>query len=307
MRKKRGCGAAQRGEAHRHERGTAGVHRIYFDGACGPVNPGGVATFGWRFIAPNGRTLASDHGEVCRGPGATNNVAEWHALLRALRFLADRGWRGRLQIYGDSRLVINQLTGRWKCHKGHLRRYRDACLNLLRRMGWRASWIPREQNAKADMLSRRPAPKEHLAPQVCCGHPGASSGRDHCHTVGPRYPHQAGEASRSAPRPLSPEHCPGAWRLRGRIPRGADETTGARPALNTKERSDKKEGNDNREHAGGSQGPDPARLHRFRLARAQPPQPEAVRLGEEFVELSTAIEGIAAVRLGEKVSSRPTG
>jgi Reverse transcriptase-like len=60
-------------------------------------------------------------------------------------------------------MVINQLTGRWRCHKGHLRRYRDACLNLLRRMDWRASWIPREQNAKADTLSRRPGPREHLA------------------------------------------------------------------------------------------------------------------------------------------------
>jgi ribonuclease HI len=95
-------GKKRRGGAHRHERGTAGVHRLYFDGACGPVNPGSVATFGWRFVAPDGRLLASDSGEVCRGPEATNNLAEWHALLEALRFLAGRGWRGRLLIHGDS-------------------------------------------------------------------------------------------------------------------------------------------------------------------------------------------------------------
>jgi ribonuclease HI len=133
------------------------VHRIYFDGACEPVNPGGVATFGWRLVAPGGRLVASDWGEVCRGPGATNNVAEWHALWRALQFLAEQGWRGRLQIYGDSQLVLNQLTGRWKCHKEYLWRCRDGCLVLLAGIDWRATWIPREENGEADALSRLPA------------------------------------------------------------------------------------------------------------------------------------------------------
>jgi ribonuclease HI len=159
--KGRGAGRQARGQAW----GSApDVHRVYFDGACGPVNPGGIATFGWRFVGPDGQLLASEQGEVCRGPGATNNVAEWHALWRALQFLAARGWQGQLRIYGDSRLVINQLTGRWRCHKGHLRRYRDACLNLLRRMDWRASWIPREQNEEADELSKQARPEGASGP-----------------------------------------------------------------------------------------------------------------------------------------------
>jgi ribonuclease HI len=117
------------------------VHRIYFDGACAPVNPGGVATFGWRLVAPSGRLIAVDRGEVCRGPGATNNVADWHALWRALRFLAEQGWRGRLQIHGDSQLVEDQLTGRWGCHKEHLRRCRDSCLALLEPCRPDRAWI----------------------------------------------------------------------------------------------------------------------------------------------------------------------
>jgi ribonuclease HI len=130
------------------------ARRVFFDGACGPVNPGGGATFGWRLVGPDGRMLASGRGEVCRGPGATNNLAEWHALLRAIRSLAGCGWRGRLRICGDFRLVINQLTGRWKCHKKELRRCRDECLGLLAGFAWEAFWVPREENREADALSR---------------------------------------------------------------------------------------------------------------------------------------------------------
>jgi ribonuclease HI len=131
-----------------------GVHRLYFDGACGPTNPGGVATYGWRLMAPDGEELASGTGEACRGPGATNNVAEWHGLWAGLRSLAAKGWRGRLQILGDSQLVLLQLNRLWRCHKERLRQYRDQCLALLEGIEWRAVWIPREQNAEADALSR---------------------------------------------------------------------------------------------------------------------------------------------------------
>jgi ribonuclease HI len=137
----------------------ADAHAVFFDGACEPVNPVGVATFGWRLVGPDGQVLASGHGEVCRGPAATNNVAEWHALLRAVRFLADQGWKGSLQIHGDSPLVINQLNGRWKCHKEELRRCRDECLELLARLVWQALWVPREENAEADALSRAALPE----------------------------------------------------------------------------------------------------------------------------------------------------
>jgi ribonuclease HI len=136
---------------------SAGARRLYFDGACGPVNPGGVATFGWRLLGPDGRVLAVNSGEVCRGPGATNNVAEWQALVFALRYLAGQGWKGSLQIRGDSLLVINQLNGRWRCRKEHLRPYRGECLRLLAGIHWVAVWVPREENRGADALAKRAA------------------------------------------------------------------------------------------------------------------------------------------------------
>jgi ribonuclease HI len=158
VRKKGKGGAAMRRGVGRARGSAADVHRVYFDGACAPVNPGGIATFGWCLVDPDGRVIAFDAGEVCRGPAATNNIAEWHALLRALRFLADQGWKGRLQIHGDSQLVVNQLTGHWRCHKESLRRCRAACLELLEGMDWRADWVPREENGEADALARQVVP-----------------------------------------------------------------------------------------------------------------------------------------------------
>jgi ribonuclease HI len=168
MRKKGTRRAAKQFGVSRARGSTTGVHRIYFDGACGPVNPGGIATFGWRFVAPDGRVLAYNRGEVCRGPGATNNVAEWHALLHAVRFLAERGWTGRLHIYGDSLMVIRQLNGRWRCNREGLRRCRDECRQLLTGIAWQAIWIPREENAETDALTRQVVPGSAGPP----AHPG---------------------------------------------------------------------------------------------------------------------------------------
>lgn len=131
---------------------------IFFDGACEPRNPGGTATYG--FILDRGNGVYNEGmGVVCRGEGATNNVAEWAALENALLKLRQEGFRGTLDIYDDSMLVVNQLSGSWRCHKSHLAEARDRCLSILSQIApdqrWRVSWIPREENTAADELSKR--------------------------------------------------------------------------------------------------------------------------------------------------------
>jgi ribonuclease HI len=132
---------------------------IYFDGACEPKNPGGVATAGWIILGDNDEPLGGDCCVICRGEGATNNVAEWAALGKALRHVADSGLQvGTLQIYGDSMLVVNQLTGNWNCNKEHLQKLRDRCKELISQINPSdlvVEWIPREQNEEADALSRK--------------------------------------------------------------------------------------------------------------------------------------------------------
>ena len=131
---------------------------LYFDGSCEPTNPGGVATAGW-VLKEGTLQIAAGSKEICRGPKATNNVAEYAALGFGLRHILDN-FGGTavdtLHIRGDSKLVVEQVARRWKCNKEHLAKLRDRCLELLEQIGckWDSTWIPREQNTEADALSQ---------------------------------------------------------------------------------------------------------------------------------------------------------
>ena len=129
---------------------------LYFDGSCGPNNPGGTAGYAWVLIDPESKeVLASDFGKVCEGPLATNNVGEWGAVTNGLRHLRDQGWVGELSIRGDSQLVICQLVGKYKCRKETLIPYYKECMVLLADWQWDAYWIPREDNDQCDSLSKK--------------------------------------------------------------------------------------------------------------------------------------------------------
>jgi ribonuclease HI len=128
--------------------------KLYFDGSCEPKNPGGIAGYGWRLCGMDDTEIKTDHSEVCRGPGATNNIAEWAGVTNALRYLKSQNWSGKLEIYGDSKLVICQLTGEYKVRKDTLIPYHVECMGMLKELDWSAHWIPREQNEACDRLSK---------------------------------------------------------------------------------------------------------------------------------------------------------
>lgn len=131
---------------------------VYFDGSC--TKPGGRAVGAYRILDSAGKMLVEWRAEVCNGPGATNNVAEWAALEFALKWLNRRDWKGSLTIHGDSQLVICQLAGEYQCRKEHLKPYLESCRNLLKDVTWQATWVPREQNTEADALSKSTRPKK---------------------------------------------------------------------------------------------------------------------------------------------------
>ena len=86
---------------------------------------------------------------------STNNVAEYYGLIKGLEIMIPIMNKGdTLKIFGDSQLVICQLTERWRCNFPHLQTLRDQCISLLNGKVWRAIWIPRKQNKQADVLSR---------------------------------------------------------------------------------------------------------------------------------------------------------
>jgi ribonuclease HI len=134
---------------------------VHFDGSTEPSNPLGWSTYGWTVNeVVSGEELARGWGLAAPAgdPRSTNNWCEYVALGLALRFLADRGWSGGLLLRGDSLLVINQLTGQWRCLKPHLIALRDRCYELLNGLAgrdWRAEWIPREKNAVCDSLAQQ--------------------------------------------------------------------------------------------------------------------------------------------------------
>ena len=89
----------------------------------------------------------------------SNNVAEYAGVLHVLKYLASR-LPGRVTIHGDSKLVINQLNGKWRIRKGlYLSIAMEAkeLLAHLKGLGWQINlcWIPRAQNEECDALSKK--------------------------------------------------------------------------------------------------------------------------------------------------------
>lgn len=83
---------------------------------------------------------------------ATNNVAEYRALLRGLERAAALGAR-EVEIVNDSELVARQLTGAYKVkHPSMKPLYLDAIAALRGFDGWRIRSVPRAKNARADGL-----------------------------------------------------------------------------------------------------------------------------------------------------------
>jgi ribonuclease HI len=83
---------------------------------------------------------------------ATNNVAEYEALLLGLEIAKDMGIK-ILNIKGDSDLVILQVKNKYACKSERLRRYRNAIWDVIEFFdAMDLIAIPRDQNSLADSL-----------------------------------------------------------------------------------------------------------------------------------------------------------
>ena len=84
---------------------------------------------------------------------ATNNEAEYKALIRGLSAAADVGIKG-VQIFLDSELVVNQLLGTYKVRNPRLLKLFDEAMSRLRLFDEYAIFhVGRELNQKADRLA----------------------------------------------------------------------------------------------------------------------------------------------------------
>jgi ribonuclease HI len=123
---------------------------IHIDGAS-RGNPG-EAAFGVHVTGPDGVEVAGLYGYLGK---VTNNVAEYQALLHALRFALDRGCR-RVRIFSDSELVVKQISGAYKVkHPDMIPLHREASSLLRRFESASLSHVRRERNREADALANR--------------------------------------------------------------------------------------------------------------------------------------------------------
>ncbi len=120
---------------------------IYSDGASsgnpGKAGIGGVISVG------------ADTFEFSRSIGiATNNVAEYSALIEALKKAVEMG-ATEAQIFLDSELVVRQINGQYKVKHENIKPLYEKAKSLLSSFEkFSVRHIPREQNKRADALSK---------------------------------------------------------------------------------------------------------------------------------------------------------
>ncbi len=82
----------------------------------------------------------------------TNNVAEYTAVLRALALALELG-ASEVEMLLDSKLIVEQLHGRWRVKDAKLiLLHAEAKSHLARLTRWGATHVPRAQNKQADAL-----------------------------------------------------------------------------------------------------------------------------------------------------------
>jgi ribonuclease H / adenosylcobalamin/alpha-ribazole phosphatase len=121
-------------------------------------NPGRAA-IGFRIEDEDGAVLV-EAGEVIGI--ATNNVAEYRALIEGLRYAADLG-ADEVEVRADSQLLTRQMTGAYRVKNAALRELWNEARHAAAAVGQvRFVEIPREENTAADLqvnlaLDREPA------------------------------------------------------------------------------------------------------------------------------------------------------
>lgn len=124
---------------------------IYTDGAS-RGNPG-PASYGFTISDGKGKLLYEEGKYIGI---TTNNVAEYTAVYEALKYIREKYSNTPLEIefYADSKLVVEQLSGRFKVKSLHLKLIIDKIRVLSLELGGILhTHVPREKNTAADRLA----------------------------------------------------------------------------------------------------------------------------------------------------------
>ncbi|XP_019195871.1 PREDICTED: uncharacterized protein LOC109189716 [Ipomoea nil] len=133
--------------------------KMYFDG----VSHREWAGAGIVFVTPEGEVLPYSFTltETC-----SNNVAEYQALILGLEIATDMK-QLRINIYGDSKLVINQVLGLYEVKKAELVPYNNYAKILMQWLGdVTIEHVPMKENKQADALAALASTIAHPAARV---------------------------------------------------------------------------------------------------------------------------------------------
>lgn len=114
-------------------------------------NPGPAAYGALLRDAATGEVIARDGATIGR---ATNNVAEYSGLIAGLELAAAYAPGARVEVRMDSKLVVEQMAGRWKIKHPDMKPL-AARASRIAPPGTVWTWVPRAENADADRLANQ--------------------------------------------------------------------------------------------------------------------------------------------------------
>ena len=121
---------------------------LQFDGAYKPSTK--AAGVGVKLTSPGGEVYCYSKSS----PASTYNQAEYSALIFGLQKAQEHRIQ-QLEVRGDSQLVCEQVSGRWKVRsEGLVPRHRQALELCKQFVEVKIQHIPRSQNSVADFLAR---------------------------------------------------------------------------------------------------------------------------------------------------------
>lgn len=123
------------------------IYNVWCDGgARGNPGPAGIG-----FLIKNTEGIKVK--QYCEYLGkATNNIAEYTALIRSLEFAKNIGQIDKLNIFMDSELVVKQIKGEYKVKNEGLKPLYLKAKSLLSNCNFSINHVARSDNKEADLL-----------------------------------------------------------------------------------------------------------------------------------------------------------
>ncbi|MCM3659538.1 histidine phosphatase family protein [Georgenia satyanarayanai] len=142
-------------------------------------NPGPA---GYGALVREGEAVLAERAEYLGE--CSNNVAEYSGLVAGLRAAAQIDPTAQVEVRMDSRLVVEQMSGRWKIKHADMRRLADEARGILPAGQVTYTWVPRAENGAADALanavmdSRGAIDRTHAASAEGAGPADGAAGAD---------------------------------------------------------------------------------------------------------------------------------